>query len=222
MEKQVLQVRAFQSAFGVDMPEKPTVLGRKRAKLRQALLEEEVKEIRKSMFKRDKLDCLEGVSDGIIDAMYILLGTAHEYGVADRLPLMFDEVHNANMRKLGEDGKPIYRKDGKVLKPEGWTPPNLKTILNRRYHVFKGGHGEQDFQDTMKALADAELKQWNDKVEQELKASLKWYHRWMLSIANFLEKRIKKSVSIEHNNDNSYRKQVVINAYGKEKVVVDY
>jgi predicted HAD superfamily Cof-like phosphohydrolase len=41
----------------------------------------------------------------------------------------FEEVHGANMRKLGPDGKPIYREDGKVLKPEGWTGPDHAKIL---------------------------------------------------------------------------------------------
>jgi predicted HAD superfamily Cof-like phosphohydrolase len=44
-------------------------------------------------------------------------------------PAHFDLVHAANMAKLGPDGKPIYREDGKVLKPEGWTAPDHAPLL---------------------------------------------------------------------------------------------
>lgn len=45
---------------------------------------------------------------------------------------LFDEVHRSNMDKLGPDGKPIYREDKKVLKPEGWEPPNLIPIIEKQ------------------------------------------------------------------------------------------
>ena len=41
------------------------------------------------------------------------------------LDYCFDEVHRSNMSKLDEDGKPIYREDGKVMKGPNYRPPNL-------------------------------------------------------------------------------------------------
>ena len=43
---------------------------------------------------------------------------------------VFDEVHRSNMSKLGSDGKPIYREDGKVLKGPNFSPPNLEKFLS--------------------------------------------------------------------------------------------
>jgi predicted HAD superfamily Cof-like phosphohydrolase len=68
-------------------------------------------------------------ADAICDCIYILIGTAHELGIADKLSACFDEVQRSNMSKLGEDGKPIYREDGKVQKGPNYEKPNLKHII---------------------------------------------------------------------------------------------
>ena len=60
------------------------------------------------------------------DIIYIVCGTAASYGIP--LNKVFDEVHRSNMAKL-VDGKPIRREDGKILKPEGWTAPDIKKVL---------------------------------------------------------------------------------------------
>lgn len=44
---------------------------------------------------------------------------------------VIEEVHRSNMAKLWSDGKPHYRADGKVAKPEGWTPPDIAGVLAR-------------------------------------------------------------------------------------------
>jgi predicted HAD superfamily Cof-like phosphohydrolase len=227
MERQIMQVRAFQTAFDAPMPEKPTLLDPKRAKLRHKLLQEEVTEIKKALLIEDELEALEEISDGIVDSMYTLLGTAHEYGVADRLALMFDEVHNANMRKLGEDGKPIYRKDGKVIKPEGWTPPNLKTILNRKFHLYNDDNAT--FADDLQAIKAAEDKRFEKKVERAIFKRLKWYHRilprvasWLEKFAHFIERPTSKRITVVRSIDNSYRGVVEIEVYGEKTEVTDY
>jgi predicted HAD superfamily Cof-like phosphohydrolase len=188
MEKQLLQTRAFQSAFNVDMPDKPTMLEIERRELRQRLLEEEVKELRTA-------ETMEDFSDAIVDSLYILFGTAHEAGIADRLSMLFDEVHKANMRKMGEDGKPIYREDGKVLKPEGWKPPNLKIILNRRFHLFKGETPE--LKEQLQAIREHESKIWENRKEKELKKHLTIFGKFSLWLIKKLENGIKRRVSID-------------------------
>jgi predicted HAD superfamily Cof-like phosphohydrolase len=236
MEKQLLQVRAFQAAFDAPMPEKPTLLDNERANLRQKLLQEEVTEIENALnsaqgigvLETDKtLDALESISDGIVDAMYILLGTAHEYGIADRLPLMFDEVHSANVRKLGPDGKPIYREDGKVLKPEGWTPPNLKVILNRKFHLYNDDNAT--FSKDLRAIQEAETKRFHRQVEREIFKRLKWYDRILPRIsqafelvAKKLEAPTKRKVRVVTSTDDSYRGVAEIEVYGERFEVVDY
>jgi predicted HAD superfamily Cof-like phosphohydrolase len=69
------------------------------------------------------------VADAITDCFYILIGTAIEYGIADKLPQLFDEVHKSNMSKLDENGNPIYREDGKVMKSNNYKSPNISDII---------------------------------------------------------------------------------------------
>lgn len=222
-----MQVRAFQEAFNAPMPEKPTRLEEKRAKLRHRLLQEEVTEIKKALAIENDLDAMEAISDGIIDAMYILLGTAHEYGIGDRLSIMFDEVHSANMRKLGEDGKPIYRKDGKVLKPEGWRPPNLKSILNRSFHLYNDKNAT--FADDLKAIQELEARKFNKAVERQIFKSLKWYDRILPRmaqafswLADKMESPVKKKVTVITSTDSHYRGVAQIEVYGEKTEIIDY
>lgn len=125
MEKQILQVAEFHDTYGVPRAKSPMFPKGERVNLRIDLLVEEVGEVSAAAENGD----IAELADGIIDCMYILIGTAHEYGFAHLLPQMFDEVHRSNMSKLGEDGKPIKRADGKVLKGPNFTLPDLKKII---------------------------------------------------------------------------------------------
>jgi len=58
-----------------------------------------------------------------------LCGTIIEHGMQDKIEEVFNEIQNSNMSKLGEDGKPIYREDGKVLKGSNYFKPNIAKIL---------------------------------------------------------------------------------------------
>lgn len=125
MEKHIKQVEQFHKAFGHPVNEMLKFPPLERIMLRQALIQEEVGELLQASASGDAV----GVADAITDCLYILYGTAIEWGLGDKLPRLFDEVHRSNMSKLGADGKPIYREDGKVLKGENYTPPNLKDIV---------------------------------------------------------------------------------------------
>ena len=63
---------------------------------------------------------------------YILCGTILEHGMQYKIEEVFEEIQRSNMSKLGEDGKPIYREDGKVLKGPNYFKPNIVDILNKR------------------------------------------------------------------------------------------
>lgn len=63
------------------------------------------------------------------DLLYVLLGTFVSLGLGDQLIEAYRRVHISNMSKLGEDGKPIYREDGKVLKGPNYKPPNLDDLV---------------------------------------------------------------------------------------------
>ena len=67
------------------------------------------------------------VADALADLVYVIYGAALEYGIP--LDRVFAEVHRSNMAKLGADGRPILREDGKILKPDGWTLPNVAAAM---------------------------------------------------------------------------------------------
>lgn len=67
------------------------------------------------------------VADALADLMYFVAGTALCYGID--LEAVLEEVHRSNMAKLQPDGTVARREDGKVLKPEGWTPPDVAGVL---------------------------------------------------------------------------------------------
>jgi predicted HAD superfamily Cof-like phosphohydrolase len=125
MKKQIEQVAEFQRAFKSPVEDKPCFPNFDRLMLRKKLLEEEVRELSTAMVGKDSVECL----DGITDCMYILIGTAHELGLAKYLEAAFDEVHRSNMSKLDEEGNPIFREDGKVMKSRLYSRPNLKGVL---------------------------------------------------------------------------------------------
>jgi predicted HAD superfamily Cof-like phosphohydrolase len=125
MEKQIKQVAAFHRAFGHPVASSLKHLTPDRLVLRHTLLTEEAMEMLQAGVKGD----LVGVADAITDCLYILFGTAHEYGLGDKLCRLFEEVHRSNMSKLDSVGMPIYREDGKVMKSDQYRPPNLKDIV---------------------------------------------------------------------------------------------
>ena len=71
------------------------------------------------------------VADALGDMMYILCGTILSHGMQHIIEEVFEEIQASNMSKLGADGKPIYREDGKVLKGPGYFKPNIKAVLER-------------------------------------------------------------------------------------------
>ena len=116
-------VMDFHRAFGQRIGEKPELPKEHTERdLRRKLLKEEFVEY----MDAEEEDDLVEVADALADIIYIACGTAVSYGIP--LDKIFEEVHRSNMSKL-VDGKPIYREDGKVMKPEGWTPPDIESII---------------------------------------------------------------------------------------------
>ena len=69
------------------------------------------------------------VADALGDMLYILCGTIIEHGLQDKIVAVFNEIQRSNMSKLGQDGKPIYREDGKVLKGPNYFKPDIASIV---------------------------------------------------------------------------------------------
>jgi len=125
MQAEINQVKDFHEKFSIPVSDYPDYISAERQKLRIDILQEEVNELAKAMSDSNMIE----IADGIVDCIYILFGTAVEYGFRHKLEAMFQEVHRSNMSKLGVDGKPIYREDGKVLKGPNFTAPDLGSIL---------------------------------------------------------------------------------------------
>ena len=118
------QVAEFHLAYDLPLRHVPTdVVDGGQVLLRQALIEEEVSELRAAADAGD----LVGVADALADIVYVAYGTAHVYGID--LDAVLDEVHSSNMTKLGADGRPVRRADGKVLKGPDYRPPDIAAVL---------------------------------------------------------------------------------------------
>ena len=118
------QVKEFNKAFNLPVPDKPT-LDEESVPLQILLMREEFDEMIAAYESSDIVEVL----DGLIDMQYILDGLFIKFGMADIKEVAFDEVHASNMSKLGEDGKPILREDGKILKGPNYFKPNLAQFL---------------------------------------------------------------------------------------------
>jgi predicted HAD superfamily Cof-like phosphohydrolase len=117
----------FHQAFNLPMRQVPSAdIDLALARLRVALLQEEVGEFVAASERRD----LIGVADALADIVYVAYGTALTYGID--LDAVFHEVHRSNMSKLGSDGNPLIREDGKVLKSERYFPPDIESVLRRQ------------------------------------------------------------------------------------------
>jgi predicted HAD superfamily Cof-like phosphohydrolase len=110
-------------AFGQDVYIEPTWPDFSTRELRLELIQEEVDELGEAMEQRDMV----GIADALTDILYVVYGAGHAYGID--LGECFQEVHASNMSKLGEDGKPIRREDGKILKGPNFFEPDLETCL---------------------------------------------------------------------------------------------
>jgi predicted HAD superfamily Cof-like phosphohydrolase len=120
-------VEEFHAAFSLPRQTQPSLDVEKSLEiLRASLLEEEVSELAAATHARD----LVGIADALADITYVVYGTALTYGID--LDSVLSEVHRSNMSKLDHDGKPIIRTDGKVLKSERYSPPNVAAVLQRQ------------------------------------------------------------------------------------------
>lgn len=128
MKSKISAVEEFHNAFGLGVSKQPIAnLGIDKNRLRFNLMDEENKEY----FEAAQSNNVIEVADALGDMLYILCGTILEHGMQYKIEEVFEEIQRSNMSKLGSDGKPIYRADGKVLKGPNYFKPDIKTILDR-------------------------------------------------------------------------------------------
>jgi predicted HAD superfamily Cof-like phosphohydrolase len=120
-------VVCFHEAFGLPRASVPgTGIPAELAKLRVDLLMEETGEFADATAKGD----IVGIADALADIVYVAYGAAVTYGID--LDAALREVHRSNMSKLDDQGRPVYREDGKVLKSARYTPPDIDGVLSRQ------------------------------------------------------------------------------------------
>ncbi|CAM4410749.1 nucleoside triphosphate pyrophosphohydrolase family protein [Zobellia roscoffensis] len=126
MKNKISAVELFHNSFGLGVSETIQAdLGEAKNLLRFNLMDEENNEY----LEAAKNDDLVEVADALGDMLYILCGTILEHGMQHKIEEVFNEIQRSNMSKLGADGKPIYREDGKVLKGPNYFKPNISEIL---------------------------------------------------------------------------------------------
>mgnify|MGYP003344153595 CR=1 FL=1 len=122
-------VEAFHDKFGAPKPRTVSAPSAERRTLREALVREEFEELRAELLPwnpRLTPSNPAKVTKEACDLIYVVLGTLIEFGVTPaQFELAFRAVHESNMAKEGG----ATRADGKILKPEGWEPPNIEECL---------------------------------------------------------------------------------------------
>ena len=126
MKKQIEYVEKFHDAFGIKNKYNPTSqVSKDTFLLRHKLMHEENEEYLEACRNGDLVE----IADALGDMMYILCGTILSHGLQHRIEDIFEEIQRSNMSKLGSDGKPIYRQDGKVMKGPNYFKPDIKKNL---------------------------------------------------------------------------------------------
>ncbi|MFL2598990.1 MAG: hypothetical protein ACJ0P1_00275 [Flavobacteriaceae bacterium] len=126
MKKELVDVTKFHNAFKIKVNENPTVeIDNALIELRYRLMQEENSEYLEAAKNKDLIE----VADALGDMLYILCGTILTHGLQYKIEEVFNEIQRSNMSKLGKDGNPIYRNDGKVMKGPNYFKPDIYKIL---------------------------------------------------------------------------------------------
>ena len=126
IKKELDSVKLFHKKFNINYLNVP-----------KANIPEEIKELRFKLMEEENLEYLKAskendiveIADALGDMLYILCGTIISHGLQNKIEEIFQEIQSSNMSKLGENGKPIYREDGKVLKGPNYFKPDIGKIL---------------------------------------------------------------------------------------------
>ena len=122
----IMSVHEFHESFKIGNNSKPQNIHENEFQLRYNLLKEENEEYLEACKKGDIIE----IADALGDQLYILFGTVLRHGLQHKIEEVFDEIHRSNMSKLDENGEPIFREDGKVLKSSNYFRPDIRPILD--------------------------------------------------------------------------------------------
>jgi predicted HAD superfamily Cof-like phosphohydrolase len=128
MKEQLKAVETFHSAFGQENGKYPRPLDEHGFNLRHSLMQEENNEYLEACFNNSLVE----IADALGDQLYILCGTILRHGMQHIIEDVFNEIQASNMSKLGDDGKPVLREDGKILKGPGYFRPDLSKFIETK------------------------------------------------------------------------------------------
>jgi len=135
MKEELDMVQQFHETYRAYFNRQPTAsLPPEVVALRVSLIQEELDEYREAAGAGN----LVGIADALSDLMYVVLGTYVAHGLQDAAEELFAEVQRSNMSKLDENGQPIFRADGKVLKSKLFSQPDLRAVLAKYAHSANG------------------------------------------------------------------------------------
>ena len=122
----IMDVHHFHETFKIGNANEPTLIDEKDYTLRYNLIKEENDEYLEAAKDKD----ITLIADALGDKLYILCGTIIAHGLQHKIVDVFNEIHRSNMSKLDENGQPLYREDGKIMKSNLYFLPDIKAILN--------------------------------------------------------------------------------------------
>jgi len=117
------KVELFMKTFGQEVKKSASLSSENINNLRLNLIKEEFEELKEALNKKDLVE----IADALTDILYVTYGAGHAFGI--NLDKCFEEVQKSNKSKLDKNGKPIYNKQGKVMKGDRYFKPNLKKFL---------------------------------------------------------------------------------------------
>jgi len=123
--KKIQLVEEFHEVFQIGNADELKLIDEKDYMLRYNLLKEENEEYLEACRKGDMVE----IADALGDQLYILFGTILKHGLQHKIEEVYDEIHRSNMSKLDENGKPIFREDGKILKSSKYFKPEIHRII---------------------------------------------------------------------------------------------
>lgn len=125
--KKIDSVKEFHEIFKIGSREEPEgKIEEWEYKLRHRLMQEENEEYLEACKRGDIVE----IADALGDKLYILFGTILKHGLQHKIDEVFDEIHRSNMSKLDDDGQPIFREDGKIMKSSNYFRPDIKKVLD--------------------------------------------------------------------------------------------
>lgn len=127
LHDKIKSVEEFHNVFKIGNASEIKLIDEKDYTLRYNLIKEENEEYLEACKNGDIIE----IADALGDQLYILFGTILKHGLEHKIEEVYDEIHRSNMSKLDENGNPIFREDGKILKSNLYFKPDIRKILDK-------------------------------------------------------------------------------------------